>query len=107
MSAHGGWTVATDPGLVVQRTCEHLDQAGEFPLPAVRECEDCRAAGTGWVHLRQCLVCGHVACCDSSPKRHAYAHAQAHGGHDLARSIERGEEWAWCYADDLFLRPAR
>lgn len=58
--------------------------------------------GSGWVHLRQCLVCGHVGCCDSSPNRHASKHYQA-GGHAVMRSLEPGERWGYCFVDDLFV----
>ena len=63
-------------------------------------CEDCVKTGDSWVHLRMCLTCGHVACCDSSPNRHATKHFQA-VHHPLIRSIEPGETWVWCYADNV------
>ena len=65
-------------------------------------CEDCLRLGTPWVHLRLCLTCGRVGCCDSSPKRHARAHA-ASVGHVVVRSFEPGEDWRWCYAHAQFL----
>lgn len=81
--------------------CTHLDQVALETLPAeVAGCEDCLREGTPWLHLRICLACGHVGCCDSSPRRHARAHA-ATGGHQVARSLEPGEEWSWCFADDV------
>ncbi|MGH9519452.1 MAG: UBP-type zinc finger domain-containing protein [Terriglobales bacterium] len=61
-------------------------------------CEDCVKTGDTWVHLRMCLDCGHVACCDSSKNRHATAHFRQ-AGHALVRSIEPGERWVWCYVD--------
>lgn len=62
-------------------------------------CADCLAAGERvWAHLRLCLTCGHVACCDSSPRRHAAAHQRA-TGHPVIRSYEPGENWRWCYVD--------
>jgi CPA1 family monovalent cation:H+ antiporter len=67
-------------------------------------CEDCLREGTTWVHLRECLTCGHVGCCDSSPRRHARAHWLT-VGHPVVRSLEPGEDWGWCYADELFLMP--
>ncbi|WP_371481849.1 UBP-type zinc finger domain-containing protein [Kitasatospora sp. NBC_00315] len=106
MSEHHGWQVAPDRGAAVQAECAHLDEPGEFTPRAVRGCEECLRAGGRWVHLRECLVCGHLGCCDSSPGKHAHAHAHTLPGHDLARSAERGEDWAWCYADEVFLRPA-
>jgi uncharacterized UBP type Zn finger protein len=84
-------------------SCEHLDQVRIHRLPeSVEGCEDCLAIGGEWLHLRICLECGKVGCCDSSPNRHARAHA--HGtGHPLIRSIEPGETWSWCFEDDVAL----
>jgi uncharacterized UBP type Zn finger protein len=65
-----------------------------------RVCEDCVKIGDQWVHLRLCLICGHVACCDSSKNKHASKHFHA-TKHPLVRSIEPGERWVWCYADDM------
>jgi hypothetical protein len=65
-----------------------------------RYCEDCVRLGMRWVHLRMCLTCGHVGCCDSSPGRHATRHFE-HSGHPLIRSAEPGERWTWCYIDQL------
>lgn len=65
-------------------------------------CEDCVAMGTRWVHLRVCLTCGHVGCCDQSPMRHARAHA-GHDAHPIAQSAEPGETWRWCYIDAVFV----
>ena len=64
-------------------------------------CEDCLALGTPWVHLRLCLTCGKVGCCESSPKRHERAHAQT-DGHPIVRSLEPGETGRWCYIDEDF-----
>jgi len=84
-------------------TCTHLDHVLVTQLPeAVPGCPECLAAGDPWCHLRICLECGEVGCCDSSPNRHATAHAQA-SGHPLVRSLEPGEEWSWCYLDRLAL----
>jgi uncharacterized UBP type Zn finger protein len=58
--------------------------------------------GGEWVHLRLCLTCGRVGCCDSSPNRHASKHAAAHD-HPLVSSFEPGEDWSWCYVDELTL----
>ncbi|MDJ0385146.1 UBP-type zinc finger domain-containing protein [Streptomyces sp. G-G2] len=76
----------------------------EPPAEPAGGCAECLASGGAWVHLRACLLCGHLGCCDSSPGRHAWAHADT-SGHALARSAEPGESWAWCYADELFLVP--
>jgi Zn-finger in ubiquitin-hydrolases and other protein len=81
--------------------CAHLDHVRVTELPeAVDGCEDCLASGGKWVHLRICLECGHVGCCDSSPGRHASAHAGA-TSHPIIRSLEPGEEWSWCFADEV------
>jgi uncharacterized UBP type Zn finger protein len=81
----------------------HRDHIKLARLPeAVDGCEDCLREGSEWLHLRICLECGHVACCDSSPRRHATAHFSA-TGHPIMRSIEPGEEWAWCYVDQVGL----
>jgi hypothetical protein len=82
--------------------CTHLDQIRvEPPAPeAVEGCEDCLRTGDTWVHLRVCLTCGHIGCCDSSPNRHATRHAGA-SEHPIVRSLEPGEEWCWCYEDEV------
>ena len=82
--------------------CEHLDQITEVQPDSTEGCTDCLAIGSRWVHLRMCLSCGHVACCDSSPNRHATAHSGA-SGHPLVRSIEPGESWRWCYVDQALV----
>jgi uncharacterized UBP type Zn finger protein len=81
--------------------CTHLDQVTVTRLPEeVAGCEDCLAEGTLWMHLRICLSCGHVGCCDSSPRRHASAHARA-SAHPLIRSLQPGEDWSWCFVDEI------
>ncbi|MGH2467372.1 MAG: UBP-type zinc finger domain-containing protein [Candidatus Limnocylindrales bacterium] len=70
--------------------------------PSGEGCAECLQAGGRWVHLRLCLTCGQVLCCDSSPNRHASAHARA-AGHPVVRSYEPGEDWAWCYVDQAYL----
>jgi hypothetical protein len=83
--------------------CTHLDQVTIRELPeSVDGCQDCVASGGEWVHLRICLECGYVGCCDSSPNRHMTAHAKA-TSHPLIRSLEPGEEWCWCYVDEVGL----
>ena len=64
-------------------------------------CEECLRLGTPWVHLRLCLTCGHVGCCDSS--RSARARARVRDGHPIVRSFEPGEDWRWCYVDEAFV----
>jgi uncharacterized UBP type Zn finger protein len=81
--------------------CTHLDHVQVLELPeSVPGCEDCLATGGRWLHLRICLECGHVGCCDDSPNRHASAHAAA-SSHPIIRSLEPGERWSWCYVDEL------
>ena len=80
--------------------CEHLKEAPVSIRPNTPEgCEECLRDGTHWVHLRLCLTCGHVGCCDSSPERHAAAHFHE-GGHPVMRSFETGEAWRWCFVDE-------
>jgi hypothetical protein len=71
-------------------------------------CEECVKQGTRWVHLRECLLCGHVGCCDSSPHKHATKHFHATGsagkhGHAVMRSVEPGERWGWCFVDEVMV----
>jgi len=87
--------------IALSAACTHLDHVLVTELPeAVEGCAECIAAGTPWLHLRICLGCGHVGCCDDSPSRHATAHAQ-HTGHPIIRSIQPDEDWSWCYLDQL------
>jgi CPA1 family monovalent cation:H+ antiporter len=80
--------------------CQHLKEAPVSIRPNTPEgCEECLRDGTHWVHLRLCLSCGHVGCCDSSPERHAAAHFHE-GGHPVMRSFETGEAWRWCFVDE-------
>jgi CPA1 family monovalent cation:H+ antiporter len=82
-------------------SCDHLlHSAVNVPPHSSAGCEDCLRQGTRWVHLRLCLGCGHVGCCDSSPERHATKHFQ-HAGHPVIRSWEPGESWRWCYLDEV------
>jgi Zn-finger in ubiquitin-hydrolases and other protein len=83
--------------------CTHLDDVAVLELPAeVAGCEDCLRMGGKWLHLRICLTCGHVGCCDSSPNRHATAHSRE-SSHPLIRSLEPGEDWNWCNVDEVYL----
>jgi hypothetical protein len=84
-------------------TCTHLDHVHVTELPeSVDGCEECLAMGGAWLHLRICLECGHVGCCDSSPGKHATAHEQG-TGHPIIRSLEPGETWSWCFLDQVGL----
>jgi Zn-finger in ubiquitin-hydrolases and other protein len=81
--------------------CSHLNTVHVMELPdPVRGCEECLATGGRWVHLRMCEDCGHIGCCDSSPNRHATKHWQS-TGHPVIRSAEPGEDWSWCYIDEV------
>ena len=82
--------------------CTHLDQIQVTPPERsdVAGCEECLKTGDRWVHLRVCLTCGKVGCCDSSPNKHASRHA-AEAEHPIIRSMEPGETWCWCFVDDL------
>ena len=82
-------------------TCTHLSEIHDVK-PHTRGCEECLKSGDSWVHLRMCLTCGHVGCCDSSKNKHATKHFHA-TRHPIMRSIERGEHWAWCFIDELML----
>jgi uncharacterized UBP type Zn finger protein len=83
-------------------TCTHRDQIRVISLPEqIAGCEECLAIGGRWVHLRMCMTCGKVGCCDSSPKRHASRHA-AELGHPILRSAEPGEDWTWCVVDETY-----
>lgn len=81
--------------------CGHLDQIRDVE-PSTEGCEECLRSGSSWVHLRMCLVCGQVGCCDSSVNRHARKH-WLDIGHPLIRSIEPGESWRWCYPDNTLV----
>ena len=86
------------------KNCQHVSQIRDV-RPHTRGCEECLKTNDVWVHLRLCMTCGHVGCCDNSPNQHATAHW--HGaGHPLIRSFEPGEVWAWCYPDEAMLLPA-
>jgi uncharacterized UBP type Zn finger protein len=82
--------------------CTHLDRIHDVTPSATEGCTECLLTGDHWVHLRECLTCGHVGCCDSSPRRHATAHFHA-SGHPIIRSFEPGEDWRWCYLDETLV----
>jgi len=87
----------------MQKTCSHLDQI-QNPSPNTDGCEECLQMGDSWVHLRLCEICGHVGCCDSSKNRHATKHFKK-TKHPIVRSLERGEDWGWCYIDEVMIEP--
>jgi len=81
--------------------CPHLEELPSEVAPSTTEgCEDCLAIGSTWVHLRLCLTCGHVGCCDSSPNQHATKHYEE-VAHPVMQSFEPGEDWRWCFADEM------
>jgi uncharacterized UBP type Zn finger protein len=82
------------------QNCEHLREI-RVVTPSADGCEDCLKIGSSWVHLRLCEICGHVGCCDNSPNRHATKHYHA-TSHPIIKSFEPGEDWGYCYPDDLF-----
>jgi uncharacterized UBP type Zn finger protein len=79
--------------------CTHLDQI-KIKHTTKHVCEECVKMGDKWVHLRMCLICGQVGCCDSSKNKHATKHFHA-TAHPVMRSIEPGEAWVWCYVDEM------
>ena len=79
--------------------CTHVESLKPVH-PHSKGCEDCLKMGGRWVHLRLCLTCGHVGCCDSSPNRHATKHFHA-SPHPLVQSLEPGEDWGGCYVDEV------
>ncbi len=81
--------------------CTHLNQIRDV-VPSADGCEECLAIGDTWVHLRMCLVCGHAGCCDTSKNKHAAKHFHD-TGHPIVKSIEPGDDWAWCYTDKIYL----
>jgi len=80
-------------------TCAHIKEIRNVS-PKTKGCEECLKSGDPWVHLRMCLICGHVGCCDSSINKHATKHFH-HTKHPIMRSIEPGESWKWCYVDEI------
>lgn len=89
--------MSQSPGL-----CEHLEAAVDREPNTPAGCEECLQTGDDWVHLRLCLSCGRVGCCDNSKNRHATKHYRA-AKHPVIRSFEPGESWRYCYPDDLFI----
>ena len=83
--------------------CTHLDQIKDVE-PSTQGCEECLETGDWWVNLRACLACGHVGCCDSSPNKHATKHFHS-TEHPLVQTFEPGEDWIWCYVDEVIIVP--
>lgn len=87
------------------RSCTHLDDIREV-TPNSIACEECVSMGDRWLHLRICLICGHVGCCDSSKNKHASNHYHA-TQHSLIQSFEPEEDWIWCYIDQILMEPGQ
>ena len=81
--------------------CPHVEQIRPV-TPRTEGCEECLAMGSRWVHLRLCLTCGHVGCCDSSKNKHATKHFHT-TGHPVMKSAQPGADWGWCYIDQIQL----
>lgn len=79
--------------------CEHLGQMQKV-TPNSQDCEECLAVGDKWVQLRICMICGHVGCCDSTKGQHARKHFEE-TGHPIIKSFEPGDNWGWCYVDEI------
>jgi len=90
---------------MVAPICRHLGTIQAVTPRTPDGCEECLASGDEWVHLRLCMTCGHVGCCDDSRNRHATKHFRA-TDHPIVRSFEPGEEWLWCYKDRVGFEPA-
>src|SRR5580698_6922985 len=95
--------MSTDTAVDLSNPCSHVSdiKIREVERPG-KACVDCIKIHGHWLHLRECLICGHIACCDSSPNKHATKHF--HGtGHPVMRSIEPGESWGWCFVDEVMV----
>lgn len=84
-------------------TCQHFDELETPAKPRSDVCDQCVAIGDTWVHLRSCLLCGAVGCCDNSKNRHARKHWET-DQHPLIRSVEPGETWQYCFPDSVLVR---
>ena len=80
--------------------CSHVGEIQRV-RPSARGCEECLKIGDEWVHLRECMTCGHIGYCNDSKNKHATRHFHA-SGHPIIRSFEPGEDWGWCYVDEVF-----
>jgi len=85
----------------MKEKCSHLDQVRNV-TPSGKGCKECLETGDTWVHLRMCLVCGHVGCCDSSKNKHAAKHFHQ-SQHAIMQSAQPGETWRWCYVDAIYV----
>lgn len=87
--------------MTISEICPHLDQVQPV-TPSASGCEDCLKIGAAWLHLRLCMTCGHVGCCDSSPNKHATRHFKS-SSHPIIKSFQPGEDWSWCYVDEVMV----
>lgn len=94
---------AVNRGMVDDKGCSHISQIQDV-IPSADGCEDCLKIGDDWVHLRLCLTCGHVGCCDDSKNKHATRHHHE-TEHPMIVSYEEGENWLWCYVDKVGIEP--
>ncbi len=85
----------------MQQTCTHIDLIQNV-TPQSTGCEECMKTGEKWVHLRICMICGHVGCCNSSKNKHAQKHFHE-TGHPIMKSFEKGEDWMWCFIDENYV----
>ncbi|MEO7103385.1 MAG: UBP-type zinc finger domain-containing protein [Gemmatimonadaceae bacterium] len=90
---------------MASQKCAHLDHVRDVKPRTPNGCEECLKMHSTWVHLRLCLECGHVGCCDSSPNKHATKHFHQ-TSHPIVRSFEPGEDWGWCFVDEMVFEPA-
>ena len=90
--------------MLVSAKCAHMDLVLDVVPRTPEGCEECLKTGASWEHLRVCLTCGHVGCCDNSAGGHASLHAKAED-HPVIRSFQPGEDWGWCYVDEVYLFP--
>jgi hypothetical protein len=91
---------------LVAAPCGHVDQVRDDWTPVADPVrEDCARTGDRWASLRRCLTCGHIGCCDSSPNRHVTAHRQ-HTAHPVVRTLQPGQDWVWCYVDEVSMQHA-
>ncbi len=88
---------------MTQRECNHRDEINDVTAKDETVCEDCMLTGDSWVALRMCLTCGHVGCCDSSKNRHATKHFEE-TDHPIMKSVTPGNQFTWCYPDQLYLK---
>jgi uncharacterized UBP type Zn finger protein len=86
----------------LNQACSHITSIKKVAARTPDGCEECLQSGDTWVHLRLCMSCGHVGCCDSSKNKHASKHARL-SKHPIVQSFEPGEDWMWCYVDEVYI----